>query len=143
MSDGELVIAIQSEQEWQTFCTEVLGNEQRAKDHRFSVNVRRIANRDALDEHIQQVLGHRSLVDVQAALDRARIAYGRISSLSDLVRNGKALTLPVETPKGNVELLAPPTLIDGQRASLGRVPALGEHDEGLRAEFAVLPTISG
>jgi len=47
-------------------------------------------------------------------------------------------TLTVETPGGTAEVLAPPVVIDGKRRALGRVPALGEHDAALRAEFAPL-----
>jgi hypothetical protein len=50
--------------------------------------------------------------------------------------------VPVPTPNGPVEMLAPPVLIDGKRVAMRPVPALGEHDAALRAEFAGAVTAS-
>ena len=135
VKDGDIVLSIQSEREWQVFCTDVLEDRGFAVDPRFDLNVRRIDNRQALDLHIQDALGRRRLSEVTAALDRARIAYGLVSTMGDLMRHESAITLPVETPAGEVEVLAPPTMVDGRRPTLGRVPGLGEHDAALRAEF--------
>jgi hypothetical protein len=35
-----------------------------------------------------------------------------------------------------VEVLAPSAVVDGQRVAMRPVPALGQHDAALRAEFA-------
>jgi crotonobetainyl-CoA:carnitine CoA-transferase CaiB-like acyl-CoA transferase len=136
LSDGDIIIAVQSEREWQIFCADVLHDKSFGNDPRFDLNIRRVENRAALDGHLQAILGKRSLADVTAALDRARIAYGQVSSIEGLIAHGSRCVLPVETPCGTVEVLAPPTIIDGKRAPLRRVPALGEHDRSLRAEFA-------
>ena len=80
--------------------------------------------------------GPRRVAEVAAALDRARIAYGRISTIQDLIEHDSASLLPLATPSGTVELLAPPAIVDGARTPLRPVPALGEHDRSLRAEFA-------
>jgi crotonobetainyl-CoA:carnitine CoA-transferase CaiB-like acyl-CoA transferase len=140
LRDGDIVLSIQSEREWQTFCAEVLADRAFAADPRFDVNLRRVKNRQALDAHIQGTLGARSLAEVTAALERHRIAYGQISTMSDLMRHPSASTLPVATPAGVVEVLAPPAIVDGERAALRGVPSLGQHDSALRAEFAGLPS---
>ena len=41
---------------------------------------------------------------------------------------------------GQVEVLAPPAIVDGKRPRAAAVPALGEHDEALRAEFGAQQT---
>ena len=135
LKDGDIVLSIQSEREWQVFCAEVLEDRDFAADPRFDLNLRRVDNRGALDRHIQTALGRRRLPEVTGALDRARIAYGLVSTIGDLTKHESAITLPVETPAGRVEVLAPPTTVDGKRPTLGRVPRLGEHDQSLRAEF--------
>jgi crotonobetainyl-CoA:carnitine CoA-transferase CaiB-like acyl-CoA transferase len=136
LADGDLIIAIQSEREWPILCTEVLGDAALAADPRFDLNLRRVENRAALEARIQAILGPRRVAEVAAALDRARIAYGRISTIQDLIEHDSASLLPVATPSGTVELLAPPAIVDGARAALRPVPALGAHDRSLRAEFA-------
>jgi crotonobetainyl-CoA:carnitine CoA-transferase CaiB-like acyl-CoA transferase len=136
LADGDIVIAVQSDGEWKILCTKVLEDEALAGDPRFDTNVKRTRNRDELDTLLQARFSAKTMNEVTARLDRARIAYGRISTVSDLMRHASASIVPVETPEGTAELLAPPAIVDGKRAKLGRVPRLGEHDEALRSEFA-------
>lgn len=136
LRDGDIVLSIQSEREWRIFCADVLEDRKLASDPRFDLNLRRVLHREALDAYIQGVLGRRSLTEVAAALDRGRIAYGLVSTVGGLLKHESATVLPVETPEGTVEVLAPPAIVDGRRATLRRVPSLGEQDMPLRAEFA-------
>lgn len=135
MKDGEVVISIQNEREWRVFCAEVLGAAELASDPRFQSNVLRVRHRADLDAAVQARLSDRPRAEVMAALDAARIAYGLVATVADLVAHPSAVTLPVETEGGTVEVLAPPIIVDGTRPTLGPVPALGAHDAALRAEF--------
>lgn len=135
-ADGDIVIAVQSEGEWKTLCEDVLNDLQLARDPRFDSNVKRTRNREALDTTLQAQFDGKTMDEMTKRLDKARIAYGRISTVSDLMKHESAHALPVETPEGTAEVLAPPAIVDGKRAKLGRVPALGEHDAALRKEFA-------
>lgn len=135
MTDGEVVIAIQSDPEWRTFCAEVLDAADAGHDPRFATNVDRVRNRAACDALVQAAVGRFGVAELTNALDRHRIAYGRISSLADLVAHRSATALPVETPNGVAEVLAPPAVVDGARPTLRPVPAVGQHDAALRAEF--------
>lgn len=134
-SDGEVVISIQNEREWKVFCDDVLGKGELTDDPRFSRNTIRVRNRDALDRIVQQIVGQYSTAQLCDLLDRHRIAYGRVSSMDDLIHHRSATVATVETSAGPVELMAPPVTIDGERPKLGRVPDLGEHDKALRIEF--------
>ncbi len=136
LADGEILLAVQNEREWQALCAEVLQDAGLAGDPSFASNLQRVANRADLDARIHARLAGRSLAAVTAALDRAQIAYGRLSTIEGLMTHDSVSTLPVETPAGMVELLAPPAILDGARRRLGRVPSLGEHDRALRREFA-------
>jgi len=135
LNDGDIVISIQSEREWRIFCAEILHDEAFGRDPRFETNVQRVRNRAACDRHIQDILKRRGSADIGAALDRARIAYGLVSTVEGLIHHSSATALPVVTPGGEVEVLAPPAIVDGARPSLRKVPALGEHDTAIRAEF--------
>jgi crotonobetainyl-CoA:carnitine CoA-transferase CaiB-like acyl-CoA transferase len=141
-SDGEVLISIQNEREWKTFCEDLIGDAEFATDPRFARNTERVRNRDALDRRIQSHFAGRTSADLCARLDALRIAYGRVSDMADLARHRSATMAPVATAHGVVELLAPPILVDGRRVALGRVPELGEHDAALRAEFQARRAIS-
>jgi crotonobetainyl-CoA:carnitine CoA-transferase CaiB-like acyl-CoA transferase len=94
-----------------------------------------VRNRAVLDATIQSIIELKTVEDWCRRLDEARIAYGRVSGMDDLIAHPSAATVSVETPGGPVELLAPPVVIDGRRRRLGPVPKLGQHDEALRREF--------
>jgi crotonobetainyl-CoA:carnitine CoA-transferase CaiB-like acyl-CoA transferase len=136
LKDGNVLLSIQSEREWRTFCLEVLHDEILLADSRFDSNVKRVKNRAALDAGIQEILGNRTAAEITSSLDQAKIAYGMVSTMGDLLKHESATVLPIATPAGEVEVLAPPIIIDGERPVLGRVPALGEHDMALRQEFS-------
>lgn len=136
LADAEVLLAVQSEPEWRILARDVLRDEALADDPRFASNVLRVRNRAALDAAIQAILAPRSFAETTAALDRARIAYGTVSHVGDLISHPAATALPVETQNGPVEVLAPPAIVDGKRTVMRRVPALGEHEVALRREFA-------
>jgi crotonobetainyl-CoA:carnitine CoA-transferase CaiB-like acyl-CoA transferase len=134
-SDGDIVIAIQNEREWRVFCAQVLGDGDLADDPRFARNTARVRHREVLDARIQETVGGYAREPLCDLLDAVRIAYGRVSTMDDLINHRSATTAVVDTAGGPVEVLAPPVLVDGARPSLGRVPELGEHDDALRREF--------
>lgn len=140
--DGEVLISIQSEREWLVFARDVLESPELASDPRYASNVLRAGSRAALDGEVQTRLGRRRFADVSAALDRHAIAYGTVSTVGGLIAHPAATAVPVPTPNGPVEMLAPPVLVDGKRVAMRPVPALGEHDAALRAEFAGAVTAS-
>ncbi len=133
--DGEILIAIQNDREWQTFCETILRQPELSADPRFAKNTARTNNRDALDQLIQDRIGQQTLLDLCALLDANRIAYGRISTMADLIEHRSATTASVETPTGRIDVPAPPVIVNGARPSLGRVPSQGEHTDALRREF--------
>lgn len=136
LADAEVLISIQSEPEWRILAREVLQDDALAEDPRFATNVLRVRNRPALDGAVQAILATRFFAETAAALDRARIAYGTVSTVGDLIDHPAATALPVGTPNGPVDVLAPPAIVDGQRTRMRPVPALGEHEAALRREFS-------
>ena len=134
-TDGEVLIAIQNDREWKVFCESVMQNPSLAIDPRYATNTARAGNRDSLDQLIQDRVGQLPQAELCTLLDASRIAYGRISTMADLIGHRSATTAHVETPNGPVEVVAPPVIVDGARAELGSVPALGQHTAALRREF--------
>jgi itaconate CoA-transferase len=117
----------------------VLAQPELARDARFVSNVARVEHRPALDAEIGAVFGRLTRDEVTARLQSADIAYGKLSTLDDLVHHPQARTIRVGTPSGEVEVLAPPGAGTGTRAAFGSVPTLGQHDAAIRAEFAAAP----
>ncbi|MFG1424983.1 CaiB/BaiF CoA transferase family protein [Roseixanthobacter glucoisosaccharinicivorans] len=139
-ADGKAVLfSIQNEREWLMFCTEVLGDAAIAADPRFDSNNNRVASRPALDEAINAVFSTLTRAQAVERLERARVAYGRVSTLEDVAAHPQNRYVEVETPSGPVRYLAPGAVVDGKPADFGAVPALGAHTDAVRAAFAPAP----
>lgn len=135
-SDGKLVLlAIQNEREWSSFCAQVLDRADLATDPRFDSNANRAAHRDALDTIIADAFAHHPRDTLSQRMHAAGIANGRVSTMADLATHPQARHVTVDTPSGPVRLLSPGATIDGALPAFGPVPALGEHTQAIRAEF--------
>jgi len=109
--DGKAVLfSIQNEREWVGFCRDVLQAPEVAIDQRFSLNVRRVANRAALDAVVEGVFQMQDRDAMVERLERARIAYGRVSTMADLKDHPQNRHVTVDTPSGPVTYLAPGAL---------------------------------
>ncbi len=114
-SDGKSVlISIQNEREWATFCEAILGDAALARDPRFDNNSNRVANRAALDAILRPVFAALPRDAMAERLRAARIAYGRVSDLEDLHTHPHARHVTVQTPSGPVRMLAPGALFDNR-----------------------------
>ncbi len=135
--DGkDLLISIQNEREWAILCSDVLGDGTLATDPRFSNNSHRVANRAALDAIIAKAFSAGSREELAMRLERARVAYGRVSTLEDVARHPQNRYVEVDTPTGPVKCLAPGLAFDGKLPAFGPVPGCGEHSPMLRDEFS-------
>jgi itaconate CoA-transferase len=137
LGDGtEVVISIQNEREWVTFCENVLGKPQVATDTRFNSNLARVANRPALDAVIGEVFGQLTRNDAISRLRRARIAFGSLNGVADLSVHQQLRRVEVPTPAGPLSGVAPPVRWAGEPFEPRPVPALDQHGDALREEFA-------
>lgn len=135
--DGkQVVIAIQNQREWRRLCADVLEQPDLAEHPDFHDNVARVENRPALDALIDAVFGSLSRDEVVARLRDARIAYGAVNSVADLAVHPQLRRVRIDTPNGEVELIAPPAEIAGQPTKLRPVPACDEQSAAIREEFA-------
>jgi crotonobetainyl-CoA:carnitine CoA-transferase CaiB-like acyl-CoA transferase len=137
LGDGsEVVIAIQNEREWIKLCAEVLGQAELAADPRFSSNMARVANRPALDAAIGAVFSRFTRSGAIQRLRDARIAFGSLNGVADLSAHAQLRRIETPAPSGPVSGVAPPVRRAGETFKPGAVPAIGEHSEALRKEFA-------
>ncbi|MGH7036402.1 MAG: CaiB/BaiF CoA transferase family protein [Stellaceae bacterium] len=132
---GAIILGIQNEREWASFCSGVLDQPGLALDPRFADNPRRVANRAALDAIILRNFAGAPRATLAARLDKAGIAYGNLNGVADLANHPQLRLGDTPTPSGPVSLPLPP----GRRAEEGPlrpVPALDQHGVALRREFA-------
>jgi crotonobetainyl-CoA:carnitine CoA-transferase CaiB-like acyl-CoA transferase len=102
---------------------------------RFSSNNKRVANRDQLEEIVVSVFASMEREAIIERLRGAGIAFGRLTDLDDLTAHPQNRFITVQSDGGEVELMAPGSVIRGASAAYGPVPSLGQHDAAIRAEF--------
>jgi len=134
--DGvDIVISIQSDREWRILAEKVLGDAALAADPAFATNVERVKRRAETDRRVAAVFSKLDADRLEQKLDAALIAFSRVNSPADLARHPHLRRITVGTPSGPVCYPAPA----GHGCAVrryGPVPALGEHTEQVRAEFA-------
>jgi itaconate CoA-transferase len=131
--DGEVVIAIQNRAEWQRLCEGVLGRPDLFADPRFADNPLRVANRDALDSQMAPVFAALTVQEAVAKLEVGKIAWAKVTGLAELSVHPALRRILVDIPGGRFQAVAP-ALHPHLRA--GPVPALGQHTQSIRREFA-------
>ncbi|MBT3885652.1 MAG: CoA transferase [Rhodospirillaceae bacterium] len=134
---GKIVISIQNEREWARFAGEIMEQPEWADTGPYTDNKSRVANVAELDRLIAEQFGKEETVAMAAKLLAAGIAFGRVNSVAGLSSHGDLRRTVIETPAGPVQIPAPPTRFgDEGDASLGPVPAAGEHNDLIRSEFS-------
>lgn len=132
----QIVLAIQNEREWKRFCSVVLQDAVRADDERYIRNSARVTNRDALNATIQEVFSELDHEEAIARLEEGSIAYARLNTVEDFARHPQLRLKNVDSEAGPIALADRPARFSGYESAFGRIPALGEHEDALRKEFA-------
>lgn len=136
-ADGQsVVIAVQNEREWAGFCSGALRDPALVNRPGFETNVVRVANRASVDSHIAAVFNGLTMVEIRARLSAAGIAYADVNGLDAFSRHPALRREPVRTPHGIARIARSPIVRSGGTAPFGPVPAIGEHSEAIRTEFA-------
>jgi itaconate CoA-transferase len=135
--DGRTVmLGLQNEREWQSFCTKVLRQSALAADPRFVSNAARTASRDALRAIIVEAFAELSAEQVVERLEEAGIANARVNSMAEVWAHpqleARKRWVDVQTPAGPVPAALPPGSEDPR---MDAVPALGQHTEAVLGEL--------
>ena len=133
---GLILLSIQNEREWQRLASEVLMRPDMITDPRFSSNIARVDNRDALNTIMHDVFGQDGRDVMAKKLNDAGIAYGRLNTVDDLIDHPQTQYITTMTSQGEVKMIAPGAMFDGKPMVADRIPDLGEHSESIRAEFS-------
>ncbi len=138
--DGKVVMfGLQNEREWAAFCAQTLGDAALASDERFSSNVRRVANRDALRAIILARFGAMNAAQVVWLLDASGIANARVNEMGDVWTHPQLAARgrwgEIGSPVGAIPSLLPPATPDSFDARMDPVPGLGQHTAGILTEL--------
>jgi len=134
--EKELLISVQNDREWQSLC-DAFKRPEMGTHTDFATNNARVANRDAVDDFVEGEFRRADRETNIAMLDKARIAYGRLSDMQDVVDHPQNRFVDVQTPTGPLQVLGPGAIVKGEPAeTYGPVPALDQHGEAIRREFS-------
>ena len=138
--DGKTVmLGLQNEREWLSFCEQVMLQPALATDARFARNALRHENRDALRSLIEGVFSALTAEQVVQRLEQAQIANARLNTMAEVWDHpqlkARGRWADVGTPAGPLPALKPPGLNDQFEHCMGDIPALGQHTDALLAEL--------
>jgi itaconate CoA-transferase len=141
--DGQIILGLQNEREWATFCQKVLGDASVQTDPRFATQPQRGVNRAALTALIEDFFKDMTSLEVAALLDRAGIANGRMNEPIDVWNHvqfeARDKWRTVQTEAGPVRALLPPFTFTDQEAAIGDVPSVGQHTDEVLGEIGFGP----
>ena len=133
---GDVLISIQNDREWRVLAEHVIGDKALAADPNFATNVERMKRRAETDGRVAAAFAAVDVVPLVEKLTRYDIAFGVINDLNLLARHPHLRRVSVGTPTGPASMPAPAAIHDGAPRNYGAVPALGEHTEAIKNEFA-------
>jgi crotonobetainyl-CoA:carnitine CoA-transferase CaiB-like acyl-CoA transferase len=137
--DGKrVVLAVQHDREWSTFCEKVLQQPQLAEE--FKGNAKRLESREQLRVIIERVCSALTAAQLIERLDEAQSANGQLNEMAELWRHpqlaARGRWTEIQSPGGQLPALYPPHHLAGtEPPPMGPVPALGEHTDGILSEL--------
>ncbi len=146
-NDGHRVIlGLQNEREWATFCDKVLVLPELKLDPKFCSNALRSENRAELKNKIDKIFSKISSEEIVARLESAGIANAKVNSMADVWSHKQLAArerwVTINTPSGPVPALIPPGTDQTNPAFMGDVPSVGEHTESILRELGMDNCIS-
>ena len=140
--DGrQVMLGIQNEREWASFCEGVLARPELTVDPRFNDGPKRSENRAALRELIEASFASLSAEAVVQRLDAAGIANAEVNTMADLWRHPQLAARRrwtfIDTPAGRVPALLPPGFEPEDDPAMGPVPSVGQHNEAIFTELGL------
>ncbi len=143
--DGKIVmLGLQNEREWVTFCEQVLQQPALATDARFVSTSLRTAARKELFAIIKDAFSGLTAAQVIARLESAQIANAQLNDMQDIWQHAQLRArerwTEVASPVGILPALLPPGAPSAWTARMEAIPALGEHTESILSEFGYAAT---
>ena len=140
--DGKSVmLGVQNEREWASFCDKVLGQPDLATDPRYDTGFKRNERRAEIVAAIEKVFSTLTAEQVVAKLDDAGIANARVNTPGEVWEHeqfkARERWREVETPVGEIPALLPPATFPDFEARMDPVPEIGQHTAAILAEIGL------
>lgn len=138
--DGStIMLGLQNEREWQTFCTTVLRLPHVASDALYASNALRSTHREPLKALILECFAALTAEQVLQRLDAAGIASARVNDMAGLWAHpqlqARQRWCTVGSPAGPLPALLPPGINSAFDYCMGDIPALGQHTASILLEL--------
>jgi len=137
--DRPVMLGLQNEREWKSFCERVLQMPKLAVEERFSSSDRRSGLREELRGIIEDVFNSLTAEEVVTRLEAAAIGNATVNDMEavwnhpQLEARGK--WTEIDTPNGKLKAMKPPATPSGMQPTMGPIPKVGEHNEKIRKEL--------
>ncbi|MEE2868627.1 MAG: CaiB/BaiF CoA-transferase family protein [Pseudomonadota bacterium] len=119
-----ILIAIQSDREWRTLCSDFIGKPELGTDPRFATNVARVNNRRETDAAVGEAFAKFDAETAIRLLTEANIALASVNDMEGLSTHPHLRRITVDSPNGPVSFPAPAAIFSGEPRSYGPIPAL-------------------
>jgi crotonobetainyl-CoA:carnitine CoA-transferase CaiB-like acyl-CoA transferase len=73
--------------------------------------------------------------EVRRRLIDAKIAFGAVNTIEDVLNHPALNKIQVDTPQGRIDVMAPPSTVKGEAVDILSVPEIGQNNETIRLEF--------
>ena len=143
--DGKSVmLGVQNEREWASFCDKVLGQPKLATDPRYDNNIKRNERRAELVALIEKTFSALTTGELVAKLDAAGIANACVNAPGEVWKHeqfkARDRWREVDSPVGAIPALLPPATLSGADARMDAIPDIGEHTEKILTELGYAGT---
>jgi crotonobetainyl-CoA:carnitine CoA-transferase CaiB-like acyl-CoA transferase len=138
---GTVMLGLQNEREWASFCSTVLQQPELATDPRFTANFKRVAEREALRQIIVDAFASLTAAQVVQRLEQAQIANAQVNTMAEVWAHpqlkARGRWTEVGSPQGPLPAMLPPGSWGGEAGGprMDPVPALGQHTDAILAEL--------
>ncbi|MCY1429025.1 Acetyl-CoA:oxalate CoA-transferase [compost metagenome] len=140
---GTVMLAVQNEREWASFCQTVLQRAELASDPRFTTTALRVANREELRAAIADAFSTLTADEVVDRLEQAQIANAHVNDMQGLWNHPQLKARDswreIDSPVGTLPAMLPPGRSNAFAPRMDAVPGLGEHTDRLLAELGYAP----
>jgi crotonobetainyl-CoA:carnitine CoA-transferase CaiB-like acyl-CoA transferase len=139
----EVILGVQNNREWTTFCKVVLDRLDLVEDARFQSNHLRVQHRAEMNAAIEQVFAALPPAEVLDRLEAAQIANARLNTVQQFIAHpqlaGRDAWRQVDSAVGPIPALVPPVRMEGVVPRMDAIPAVGQHREAILAELGFDP----
>jgi itaconate CoA-transferase len=130
--DGQQVLfSVQTDAQWQAFCTTVCERPEWLEDPRFRTTPDRREHRDELEPAIEDVFSSLDREDVTRRLEAADIPYGDLNEIAQFLEHpqleARDRWREIDSPAGPLRAILPPFTLEGTEPLMGDIPDVGQH----------------